>query len=50
MPVPVSGDPPEALQKRLDKLGRGHLFKGYPDAWDGSDHLYVESDGKNHYA
>jgi glycyl-tRNA synthetase beta chain len=50
MPVSPSGKPPEALQKRLDKLGRGHMLKDFPNAWDGPDHLYVESDGKNDYA
>jgi glycyl-tRNA synthetase beta chain len=42
----ASGKPTIALQRRLDKLGRGHLAGGYPDVWDGPDHLYVATDGK----
>ena len=42
----AAGKPTVALQRRLDKIGRGHLAAGYPDAWDGPDHLYVKSDGK----
>ena len=42
----ASGKPTLALQRRLDKIGRGHLASRYPDAWDGPDHLYVEADGK----
>ena len=45
----AAGAATPALRKRLDKLGRGHLADGYPDAWDGPDHLYVESDGKADY-
>ena len=41
----ASGRPTTALARRLDKIGRGHLISGYPDAWDGTDHLYVEGDG-----
>ncbi|MGE5601263.1 MAG: glycine--tRNA ligase subunit beta [Pseudomonadota bacterium] len=41
-----AGRPMVALQRRLDKMGRGHLVAGYPDIWDGPDHLYVKSDGK----
>ena len=50
MPARASGTPPEALRKRLDRIGRGHLVGGWPDSWDGSDHLYAASDGKNEYA
>jgi glycyl-tRNA synthetase beta chain len=53
MPVSIatdaSGRPTTALRKRLEKIGRGHLADGYPDAWDGPDHLYVASDGKADY-
>ncbi|HEX6136136.1 MAG TPA: glycine--tRNA ligase subunit beta [Casimicrobiaceae bacterium] len=42
----AGGKPTLALQRRLDKIGRGHLASRYPDAWDGSDHLYVQADGK----
>ncbi|HEV2220745.1 MAG TPA: glycine--tRNA ligase subunit beta [Casimicrobiaceae bacterium] len=42
----AAGQPTVALQRRLDKIGRGHLAEGYPDVWDGPDHLYVRSDGK----
>jgi glycyl-tRNA synthetase beta chain len=45
----ASGKPTTALRKRLEKIGRGHLADGYPDAWDGPDHLYVASDGKADY-
>ncbi|MEO5702165.1 MAG: glycine--tRNA ligase subunit beta [Casimicrobiaceae bacterium] len=44
-----AGKPTQALQKRLDKMGRGGLAGGYPNARDGPDHLYVESDGKAEY-
>jgi glycyl-tRNA synthetase beta chain len=42
----ASGKATTALQRRLDKIGRGHLAAGYPDAWHGPDHLYVEGEGK----
>ena len=45
----AAGAATPALRKRLDKLGRGHLADGYPNAWNGPDHLYVESDGKADY-
>ena len=45
----ASGKPTVALARRLDKIGRPRLLDSYPDAWDGPDHLYVESDGKAHY-
>ncbi len=44
-----SGKPTLALEKRLAKIGRGHLLVDYPKAWDGPDHLYVASDGKSEY-
>ena len=43
------GKPSAALRGRLRKLGRPHLASGYPDVWDGSDHLYVESAAKAQY-
>jgi glycyl-tRNA synthetase beta chain len=42
----ASGKPTPALLGRLKKLGRTHFAEGYPDAWHGPDHLYVQSDGK----
>ena len=45
----ANGRPTEALRKRLEKAGRAKLADGYPDAWDGPDHLYVERDGKAEY-
>ena len=42
----AAGKPTLALERRLQKIGRLHLAAGYPDAWDGPDHLYVDSDGK----
>ncbi|TMH08741.1 MAG: glycine--tRNA ligase subunit beta [Betaproteobacteria bacterium] len=45
----ASGNVSQALLKRLEKLGRQHLAGHYPDAWDGPDHLYVQSDGKGEY-
>jgi glycyl-tRNA synthetase beta chain len=42
----ASGKPTAALLGRLKKLGRVDLAQGYPDAWDGPDHLYIDSDGK----
>ena len=38
-----------ALQKKLKAAGRGHLAQGFPDVWDGPDHLYIASDGKADY-
>ena len=43
------GGPSLALQKKLNAAGRGHLAEGFPDVWDGPDHLYVASDGKAEY-
>jgi glycyl-tRNA synthetase beta chain len=42
----ASGKPNAALYGRLKKLGRAQLADRYPDAWDGPDHLYTQSDGK----
>jgi glycyl-tRNA synthetase beta chain len=50
--VPVSvgigpdGKPTDALRKRLGKIGRQHLADLWPNAEDGSDKLFVQSDGK----
>jgi glycyl-tRNA synthetase beta chain len=43
------GKPTVALIKRLEKLGRATLAEGYPESWNGPDHLYIESDGKAEY-
>ena len=45
----ASGIPTTALRRRLEKKGLGHLANGYPDAWDGPDHLYIAPDGKADY-
>jgi glycyl-tRNA synthetase beta chain len=45
----ASGNVNQALRKRLEKLGRAHLADAYPDARDGPDHLYVQSDGRADY-
>ncbi|MFI4887251.1 MAG: glycine--tRNA ligase subunit beta [Burkholderiales bacterium] len=45
-----SGSASVILQRRLAKMGRGHLAAGYPDCRDGPDHLYVAGDGKSEYA
>ena len=45
----AAGKATPALLGRLKKMGRPHLASGYPDAWDGADHLYVASDGKGDY-
>ena len=45
----ASGNVTPALHGRLRKIGRPHLASGYPDAWDGPDHLFVKSDGKAEY-
>lgn len=42
----ASGRPSPALRGRLKKLGRPQLADGYPDTWEGPDHLYTQSDGK----
>ena len=53
MPAATAADPSgratTALRKRLEKTGRGHLADGYPNVWDGPDHLYIASDGKSDY-
>ncbi len=41
----TSGKPTVALKRRLEKCLRLGLADGYPDARDGPDHLYVQSDG-----
>ena len=50
MPRSVAEDPSgkatTALLRRLEKVGRGAMAAGFPDAWDGPDHLYVEGEGK----
>ncbi|MFM9911999.1 MAG: glycine--tRNA ligase subunit beta [Methylophilaceae bacterium] len=50
MPVAVAitadGKPTDALRKRLAKEGREHLADLWPEAEEGSDKLYVASDGK----
>jgi glycyl-tRNA synthetase beta chain len=48
--VDATGKPSQALRKRLEKVGRAPMADGFPDAWDGPDHLYVETDGKADYA
>ncbi len=45
----AAGRPTEALRKRLAKSGREELAAAYPDARDGPDRMYVESDGKADY-
>jgi glycyl-tRNA synthetase beta chain len=42
----AAGKATVALQRRLDKVGRGHLAALGPSAADGPDSLRVESDGK----
>ena len=42
----AAGNATVALQRRLDKVGRGHLAALGPNAVDGRDSLRVESDGK----
>ncbi len=49
MPANVALDatgPTKALRKKLASLGREALAERWPDAGDGPDRLYVESDGK----
>jgi glycyl-tRNA synthetase beta chain len=50
MPVSVAldsaGKPTGAMRKALAKLGREDLADRWPDASDGPDKLYVQSDGK----
>jgi glycyl-tRNA synthetase beta chain len=42
----AQGRPTAALRKALAKLGREALAERWPDAVDGSDHLYEDTDGK----
>ncbi|HEU5293231.1 MAG TPA: glycine--tRNA ligase subunit beta [Burkholderiaceae bacterium] len=50
MPMSVAfdaaGTPTVALRKALAKLGREGLADRWPDAWDGPDRLYEDTDGK----
>ena len=45
----ASGQPSEALRRKLAALGRAQLTTASLEARDGSDRLYVESDGKADY-
>ena len=45
-----SGQPTQALQKKLASLGRAHLATTARGASDGPDRVYVASDGKADYA
>jgi len=53
MPAKVAfdaqGQPTQALHKKLAALGRPHLATAAPEARDGPDHRYTESDGKAEY-
>jgi glycyl-tRNA synthetase beta chain len=53
MPAKVAwgadGEPTAALSKKLAALGRAQLATAARDVRDGSDHLYVDSDGKADY-
>jgi glycyl-tRNA synthetase beta chain len=53
MPAKVArdalGQPSEALKKKLAGLGRAHLATGSLDAAEGTDRIYVASDGKADY-
>ena len=53
MPVKVardaSGQPSEALKRKLAGLGRPGLATATLDAQDGADRIYVDSDGKAEY-
>ena len=40
------GKASDALVRKLGALGRAALAAGFPDARDGADHLYVDTDGK----
>ena len=50
MPVSVAigadNKPTDALRKRLAKIGRETLADRWPDAVEGSDRLFIQSDGK----
>ena len=45
----ANGQATQALVKKLASLGRAHLATSSPEASDGPDRLYVESDGKADY-
>ncbi|HET9046706.1 MAG TPA: glycine--tRNA ligase subunit beta [Casimicrobiaceae bacterium] len=47
--VDASGQPSQALVKKLTGLGRAHLATPTLDATDGPDRVYVASDGKADY-
>lgn len=42
----AAGQPTNAFRKRLEKEGRAHLADRWPDAVEGSDRLFIQSDGK----
>jgi glycyl-tRNA synthetase beta chain len=44
--IGADGKPTQALRKNLAKLGRESLADRWPDAVDGSDRLFVDTDGK----
>jgi glycyl-tRNA synthetase beta chain len=45
----VSGNISEALRKKLAALGRSHMATATLDATDGTDRVFVASDGKSDY-
>ncbi len=45
----ASGQPTEALRKKLVAIGRAHLATASPEATDGPDRRYVASDGRADY-
>ena len=45
----ATGQPTQALVKKLASLGRAHLATSSPEASDGPDRRYVQSDGKADY-
>ncbi len=53
MPAKVAfdnaGEPTPALRKKLAALGRANLATAAPEAKDGPDHRYTQSDGKAEY-
>src|SRR5205814_5628047 len=49
MPAKVARESSEAFVKKLAGLGRAHLATPSLDAVDGSDQIYVASDGKADY-
>ena len=42
----ADGKPSDALRKRLEKEGRGHLADLWPNAVDGPDALFLQGEGK----